>query len=137
MKLNLITMAIVLVALAFLLTQAPRLEWTERRLAGAAIAGVSLALLFAARLQLGSAFSIEAKATKLVTTGMYAKIRNPIYVCGELFLVGIAVFLGRWEVLLVAAALIPIQAHRARNEEKVLHAAFGEEYERYKAGTWF
>lgn len=137
MKLNLITMAMVLVGVAFLLTQAPRLEWTERRVAGAAIAGVSLGFVFVARLQLGAAFSIRAKAQKLVTTGMYAKIRNPIYVCGEIFLVGVALLIGRWEVLLVAAALIPIQAYRARNEEKVLRAAFGEEYERYKAGTWF
>jgi protein-S-isoprenylcysteine O-methyltransferase Ste14 len=30
-----------------------------------------------------------------------------------------------------------MQIARARKEERVLAAAFGEEYERYKAGTWF
>ena len=33
--------------------------------------------------------------------------------------------------------MIPIQVLRARKEEKVLGEAFGEEYARYKAGTWF
>jgi protein-S-isoprenylcysteine O-methyltransferase Ste14 len=32
---------------------------------------------------------------------------------------------------------VPVQVARARKEEQVLHQAFGEEYERYKAGTWF
>jgi protein-S-isoprenylcysteine O-methyltransferase Ste14 len=30
-----------------------------------------------------------------------------------------------------------VQLVRARKEEAVLEAAFGEEYVRYKAGTWF
>ena len=98
---------------------------------------MSLALLVTARLQLGAAFTVKAKASKLVTTGLYSKIRNPIYVFGALTLVGMAMVLGNWVLLALVVLLSPIQMVRARKEEQVLSEAFGEEYERYKAGTWF
>ncbi len=137
MKLNLITLAIVLVAAVWACLYAPRVEWDGVRIAGAAIAGVSLVLLVVARLQLGAAFSIQAKASKLVTMGIYSRIRNPIYVFGEFILIGLSMLVKRWDFLLLAAALIPVQIVRARKEARVLAAAFGEEYARYKARTWF
>jgi len=48
-----------------------------------------------ARVELRRAFSIKAKASSLVTTGLYAPIRNPIYVCGGLTSVGIMAFAHR------------------------------------------
>jgi protein-S-isoprenylcysteine O-methyltransferase Ste14 len=93
-------------------------------------------LLLIARIQLGGAFSIKAKAQKLVTTGLYSRIRNPIYVFGGLFVVGFSLYLGPiW--LLLFIVLIPVQIARARQEEKVLAEKFGEDYQRYKAKTWF
>lgn len=137
MKTNLITLAALLAAVVWLVLHANLVEWTPVKLVGAVVAGVSLALLVTARLQLGSAFSVKAKASKLVTTGLYSKIRNPIYVFGALTLVGMAVVLGNWVLLALVVLLSPIQMTRARKEEAVLAAAFGEEYARYKAGTWF
>jgi protein-S-isoprenylcysteine O-methyltransferase Ste14 len=137
MKLNLITLAIVGVAIFILGMHLRHMEWNAVRIAGAAIAGVSLALLIVARLQLGAAFSIQAKAKKLVTTGLYSRIRNPIYVFGELLIVGLSMLLGNWLLLVVGAALVPMQIVRARKEARVLAVAFGEKYERYRAGTWF
>ncbi len=137
MKLNLITLAVLIVGAILMGVRVRGMEWDGVRVAGASIAGVSMALLVVARLQLGAAFSVRAKAKKLVTTGIYSRIRNPIYVSGALFLVGLSMLLERWEVLLLFAALVPIQVVRARKEARVLAAAFGEEYERYRAGTWF
>jgi protein-S-isoprenylcysteine O-methyltransferase Ste14 len=37
----------------------------------------------------------------------------------------------------LAVAVIPVQVFRARKEARVLSEAFGEEYARYKAKTWF
>ena len=54
-----------------------------------------------------------------------------------MFLAGVAIVAGRPILLLVLVALVPIQIVRARKEEQVLTAAFGEEYLRYKARTWF
>lgn len=88
-------------------------------------------------MQLGASFSVAAKAKKLVTTGLYAKIRNPIYVFSAMFLVGLVIVSERWLLLVPIAVLVPVQMVRVRKEEAVLEAAFGEEYVRYKAGTWF
>ena len=137
MKLNLITLAMLLVGVVWACLYAPSVEWNAVRIVGAAIAIVSLALLVVARLQLGAAFSVQAKAKTLVTTGLYSRIRNPIYVFSAMFLVGLVIVSERWLLLLPIALLVPMQVVRARKEERVLAAAFGEEYERYKAGTWF
>jgi len=112
-------------------------QWNGVKVAGAVVAGVSLVLLVVARMQLGGSFSVQAKAKTLVTTGLYARMRNPIYVFGALMLVGIAVVLGNWLLFGFVVLLTPVQIVRARKEEAVLAGAFGEEYARYKAGTWF
>ena len=137
MKLNLITLPAIVVTLVVLGVYAAHMDWTPMRAVGAVMVFASGALLITARLQLGASFSIQAKAKKLVTTGLYSKIRNPIYVFAEFFLIGLGLMLGLWPLPVVAILLIPIQVARARKEEQVLAAAFGEEYERYKARTWF
>jgi protein-S-isoprenylcysteine O-methyltransferase Ste14 len=111
--------------------------WTPVKLLGAVIAALGVVLLVVARLQLGASFSVQAKARKLVTTGLYAKIRNPIYVFSAAFFLGMVMVSEKWWTLVFVAALVPVQIVRARKEEAVLEEAFGEEYVRYKAGTWF
>jgi protein-S-isoprenylcysteine O-methyltransferase Ste14 len=137
MRANVITLALILGVVVWLLMHASLVDWNIARLCGAVIAGVALVLLVIARLQLGASFAVQAKARRLVTTGIYAKIRNPIYVFSALLLVGMAVVLSNWVLLGFIVILIPVQRMRARREETVLAAAFGEEYARYKAGTWF
>jgi protein-S-isoprenylcysteine O-methyltransferase Ste14 len=137
MRANGIALALLLGMLVWLAMHAYLVEWEAAKLAGAVLAGVSLLLLVAARVQLGGAFSVRAKATTLVTTGLYAKIRNPVYVFGELLLVAMAVVLSSRVLQLLAVLQTPVQVMRARKEEAALRAAFGEEYARYKAGTWF
>ena len=58
-----------------------------------------------ARVQLGRAFSVQAKATTLVTTGLYSRIRNPIYVFGALMVAGIIIFTGSYWLLLFLVVL--------------------------------
>ena len=137
MKLNLITLVVIVAFVVWLVLHAGSVEWTAVKVVGAVIAGVSVVLLVVARLQLGASFSVSAQARKLVTTGLYAKIRNPIYVFAGLFLVGLVMVTGRWALLALLGILVPMQILRARKEEQVLTQAFGEEYVRYKAGTWF
>ena len=137
MKANIITLVAFLLATAWLALHLHLIAWTPVKIAGAVLAGAAVVGLVMARLQLGASFSVKAKAKKLVTTGVYSKIRNPIYVFGALFLLGVAIVLENWLLLILVAVLVPLQMVRARKEEQVLHEAFGEEYERYKAGTWF
>jgi protein-S-isoprenylcysteine O-methyltransferase Ste14 len=137
MKANLLTLAIVMFALTIFVVHSPGVDWSTAQVIGAVIASISFPLFVLARWQLGSSFSVKAKASRLVTTGLYSRIRNPIYLFGGLFVVGLSLFLSPWGPLVVALVLVPLQVVRARREERVLAEAFGEEYERYKSKTWF
>lgn len=137
MKTNVITFAALVGFTVWLVLNLHTVQWTSTRVAGAIIAGIGLILLLTARIQLGRSFSVSAQAKKLVTTGLYSRIRNPIYVFSALFLSGLAIAMGRPMLLLFLLVLVPVQIVRARTEEQVLSEAFGEEYVRYKAQTWF
>lgn len=104
---------------------------------GAAILVPSFALWGVARIQLGKSFAVRAQAKELVTHGLYARIRNPIYLFGSLMILGIFLLLGMPLLLLVFLVLIPLQLFRIRKEERVLEAKFGELYRQYKQRTWF
>jgi protein-S-isoprenylcysteine O-methyltransferase Ste14 len=108
------------------------LRWIGLLLALVGLAGVILA-----RYTLGRSFSIAPKATALVTSGIYSRIRNPIYVSGEILLAGIVLMVGRPALLIIVLLLIPMQVFRARKEAAVLEARFGDEYREYRKRTWF
>jgi protein-S-isoprenylcysteine O-methyltransferase Ste14 len=137
MKANVITLVVIVGMTVWLAAHVGSVAWTPVKVVGGVMAAAGVVLLVVARLQLGASFSVQAKAKKLVTTGLYSRIRNPIYVFGELLLIGVSMLVERWEILLLVAALVPMQVVRARKEAQVLAEAFGEEYARYKARTWF
>jgi protein-S-isoprenylcysteine O-methyltransferase Ste14 len=80
---------------------------------------------------------VTAQARQLVTHGLYTKLRNPIYFFGGLAYFGALVALQVGWLLAAWLALTPIQVVRVRREQKVLAAAFGAEYEAWRAKTWF
>jgi protein-S-isoprenylcysteine O-methyltransferase Ste14 len=90
-----------------------------------------------ARYQLGKSFSVKAEAHELVTTGLYSKIRNPIYVFGMIMLVGMVLILQQPVGWLVIVAGVLGQTIRARREARVLEDAFGDAYREYRRKTWF
>jgi protein-S-isoprenylcysteine O-methyltransferase Ste14 len=104
---------------------------------GLAVAVIGLTGVIAARYTLGRSFSVTAKATALVTTGIYSKIRNPIYISGMFFIAGVLIMIRRPEMLVVFVLLIPMQILRARREAAVLEAKFGDAYREYRKQTWF
>jgi len=107
------------------------------RLIGLLVALIGLAGVILSRYTLGRSFSIAPKATALVTSGIYSRIRNPIYVSGMIFLIGIVLIVERPKLLAVLLVLIPIQIVRARREAAVLEAKFGDAYREYRKRTWF
>jgi protein-S-isoprenylcysteine O-methyltransferase Ste14 len=137
MRANVITLVVIVGMTVWLAMHVGSVAWTPVKMVGGVMAAAGVVLLLVARMQLGASFSVAAKAKKLVTTGLYAKIRNPIYVFSAMFLVGLVIVSERWLLLVPIAVLVPVQMVRVRKEEAVLEAAFGEEYVRYKAGTWF
>jgi protein-S-isoprenylcysteine O-methyltransferase Ste14 len=136
-KLNYGTLAIFAVFVlifAFITWKQP---WTAPHIAGVAIFIPSFLLFVLARIQLGRAFSIQAKASTLVTTGLYSRIRNPIYVFGSLMIAGIIIWANDPWLLLIIAVVIPLQIYRSGKEAKVLEEKFGAAYPEYKRKTWF
>jgi protein-S-isoprenylcysteine O-methyltransferase Ste14 len=94
-------------------------------------------LWFAARWQLGDAFSVTPQARKLVTRGLYSKIRHPIYMFGTVAFLFVVLALLGWQALIIWVVVIPIQVVRLKREERVLAEAFGAEYAAYRSRTWF
>jgi protein-S-isoprenylcysteine O-methyltransferase Ste14 len=99
------------------------------------LAGFALWLL--ARHQLGSSFAVRAEAKELVTHGLYAKIRNPIYFFAFFAFLGEFVALGAYGAIPVLLMFQVGQYMRIKREQQVLEAAFGDEYRAYKSQTWF
>jgi protein-S-isoprenylcysteine O-methyltransferase Ste14 len=89
------------------------------------------------RYTLGRSFSVAPKATALVTSGIYSRIRNPIYISGMIFLIGVVLIVERPKLLAVLLVLIPMQIIRARREAAVLEKKFGDAYREYRKRTWF
>jgi protein-S-isoprenylcysteine O-methyltransferase Ste14 len=111
--------------------------WDTMRWTGAILMVPSFILFSIAHVQLGSSFSVSAQARNLVTTGLYSRIRNPIYLFGGLLIVGVVLFLEHPRYLLIFLVLVPLQLVRIRREERVLEEKFGDAYRQYKKGTWF
>lgn len=108
------------------------------RWVGLAVSLVGLTGVILARYTLGRSFSIAPKATELVSTGIYSRIRNPIYVSSTIFILGLVVMMRRASWLAVLLVIvIPMQIIRARREARVLEAKFGDAYREYRKRTWF
>ncbi len=108
-----------------------------RQIAGISIAIAGFALRMTERYQLGSSFSISAQARKLVTTGLYSKFRNPIYLFAGVAYLGLFIVIGNLILILGFLLFYSHQLLRIRKESKVLEQTFGEEYRSYRARTWF
>jgi protein-S-isoprenylcysteine O-methyltransferase Ste14 len=137
MKLNYGSLAVLITALVFLAFRFRGHPLTAERVAGALLLVPSFVLLVVARLQLGAGFHGGPRSGFLVTTGLYAKVRHPIYLFGSLMLVGIMLYADLAWFLLGVLALVPLKVYLFRREEATLAEHFGAAYTKYKQQTWF
>ena len=101
------------------------------------LGGVMLA--FAAKKQLGQEWVYASdykkqKGETLVTAGVYAPIRHPIYTGILLSYVGIEVLVNSWLWVYVLIFLVTFYL-QAKKEETFLQEKFGEKYTEYKRQT--
>ena len=109
---------------------------TKLWFAGLGLAVICFPLWMLARVQLGSAFTVRPEARRLVTHGLYARIRHPIYLFGSAAYFGAFLALQVWPILAAWLVLLPVEVWRARRESLLLRARFGERYELYRKRTW-
>lgn len=107
----------------------PTPGWIGLALSGIAVVGIILALI-----SFGNSFRIgidESKPDELVTTGMFAISRNPIYVCFDLFFIGLFL-IHRNVVIAVGIVVFALIIHRQiLREEQFLYGHYGPDYEGY------
>jgi protein-S-isoprenylcysteine O-methyltransferase Ste14 len=109
---------------------------------GTALRVISLVLIAAGWLLsacvlfwLGRSFSVMAQARQLVTTGPYAVVRHPLYLCEEITVLGIALAHLSIAAVMIVAVQWMFQLRRMSNEEKVLGASPFPECAAYFART--
>ncbi len=104
-------------------------------LVGGLLAITSLALMVAARVQLGQAFSVSAQAKALVTRGLYRWVPHPLYVFLDLALLGLIILFRQPWFLIGLAVLVIAHVWASRRESRVLEQAFGDAYREYRRRT--
>jgi protein-S-isoprenylcysteine O-methyltransferase Ste14 len=80
------------------------------------------------------------KSSSLVTSGIYGRTRNPMYVGLLLALVGWGLFLSRvYSLVLCVGFVVYLNQFQIKREEEVLTTMFGLDYQRYKQQVrrWF
>lgn len=85
-------------------------------------------------------FGIVPEARVLKTTGPYRFVRHPVYLGQFLAQGGVWLFFARTHIVWIGlyAVFVGLQLYRSMLEDRVLAAAFGEEYESYRRRTfWF
>ncbi len=98
---------------------------------GALIAGLGLAVGGFA--QLGRPENIE----HLITTGLFSRLRHPMYTGFVFWIVGWVVFYGSITSLAIALIAIGNVIYWRQLEERALEARYGEDFRRYRRRTWF
>jgi protein-S-isoprenylcysteine O-methyltransferase Ste14 len=99
------------------------------------LAAASASFMAIAVRTLGKQWAVAARLVeghKLITEGPYAYVRNPIYtgMFGMLIATGLA--MEHWTATIAAVIVFAVGlVIRVRTEEKLLRAAFGEEFEAY------
>ena len=80
-------------------------------------------------------FSTTEKEQKLVKTGIYAKVRHPIYLSGLILSLGFTLIAGNLYGLLFFILSLVAFVTRIKKEERELITKFGEEYKEYAKET--
>ncbi len=93
----------------------------------------------AGRLALKEHFAEAWNPSKLgksfVNTGIYSRIRHPLYSGGIIYLTALVVFFQTWFGVAVIIPAFVIMVRTASKEEKFLKEKLGKEYEMYMKRT--
>lgn len=107
-----------------------------RYITGAALLAVSVAIGLTAFLKMkrvGTNVDVRKPATTVLTDGIYAYSRNPIYVGMTVFIIAVSVLLNNlWIMILIPVFILIMKRGVIEREERYLEQKFGAEYTDYK-----
>jgi len=105
---------------------------------GAVLTGIAFCLRRLAIAALGDSWRLgldDRHPGELVTSGVYAFSRNPIYLFFDLWFVGTFLMNGTAILLLFAAFVVANLHYQILHEERFLSECFGKAYESYRSHT--
>jgi protein-S-isoprenylcysteine O-methyltransferase Ste14 len=112
-------------------------RWIQ--LAGIGLALLGIVLMVWAQIDMGDSWRIgvdESETTALVRTGVFGRVRNPIYTAMLTFAIGIALVAPNLVAMLgVALAVGTVELQVRRVEEPYLLGKHGDAYRGYTAGV--
>ena len=103
---------------------------------GLGLCALGLLLMIASLVSFGTSFRVgidEDAPDKLITTGIFAMTRNPIYVAFAFVLVGEFLIFPNWLVGLYVVAAFTLFHRQVLREEAFLREHYGESYATYTA----
>lgn len=95
---------------------------------------ISIPLMLWVHRTLGKHYSyaLETKTEqKLVTSGPYRSVRHPLYSSHNLFNLGMVLLTANIPLIIFAIIGVPLTYTRMKDEERMMIAQFGSEYEEY------
>jgi len=101
---------------------------------GVAFCFAGLSFLWSSLISFGKSFRVGIDASrpdKLVTDGIFAYSRNPIYVAGALILTGQFLILSNWILLIYVLAGFWLFHRQVLREEEYLRKHYGDDYTQY------
>lgn len=116
----------------------PEALWIQS--VGIVLTFAGAALLCWARFALGKFFSADVtlkQGHQLIQSGPYALVRHPIYTGINLAVAGTALEIGEWRGVLAFALVVIMHIIKARQEEALMAAQFGDEYSLYRRHSGF
>jgi protein-S-isoprenylcysteine O-methyltransferase Ste14 len=134
--------AVVFVAMCLMLASwpvmCPRDPWRIAlpgvvRWLGLGLVTAALALAVGGLVQLRGLENID----HLVTTGLFSRIRHPMYTGFVLWIAGWVAYDGAVASLAVGLVCVGNILYWRRLEEGALESQYGEDYRSYRSGTWF
>jgi protein-S-isoprenylcysteine O-methyltransferase Ste14 len=81
----------------------------------------------------GGGPGMETMPSRILDVGPYRYTRNPMYLGHLIFMVGVAITFWSWFAVILLAARATWFHCRVLHDEKRLHAAFGSDYDGYRA----
>lgn len=121
---------------AFIFYYLGRYGINSTQIIGVTLVVIGYAMWFIGRSNLGNSYSLLPKAEKIVSKGLYSKIKHPLYLSQLMVLGGAILYIDDSRLWWIFIAILILQFYRAKKEEKVLLEKFGDDYKNYMKSTW-